>query len=333
MSIELEGLRNLLMKRVMIFCHHSADPDAVCSAYAVKSLADALGSAGASIILTGGASRISKQVIKALGIQTVEEAPINEAEALIVLDTSSLSQLEKWGMEIASSGKPTVIIDHHTPRPETLRLASISIIDENSTSTCEIVYWIYRGLGIKPPTKVARALLAGIAYDSKHFLIGSSRTFRAVSELLEIEDALPYITALLGSGMDRSERMARLKAAQRMELREVGGWIIATSQVGSFQASVSRALLELGADIAMVAGGKGGEVKMSLRSTERFNRETNIHMGRDVAIPLGEELGGVGGGHPTSAGVKSKGEAQEILKRALELVSTRIEGFPDRGSK
>lgn len=331
--MEPEMLRNLLMKRVMIFCHHSADPDAVCSAYAVKSLADALGSVEASIILTGGASRISKQVIKALGIQTVEEASIHEAEVLIVLDTSSLLQLEEWGEKIASSGKPTVIIDHHTPRPETVRLASISIIDESSTSTCEIVYWIYKGLGMTPSIKVARALLTGIAYDSKHFLIGNSRTFKAVSELLEIDDALPDITALLASEMNRSERIARIKAAKRMELHKVGGWIIATSQVGSFQASASRALLELGADIAMVAGGKRGGMKMSLRSTKRFNKETTIHLGRDVAIPLGEEFGGVGGGHPTSAGVKSKGEAQEILKRALELISTRIVGFPDQGSR
>lgn len=331
--MELEGLRSLLSRRLMIFCHQSADPDAVCSAYALKSLAESLGSSEASIILAGGASRISKRVMRALGVQTVEGGSPAEAEAIIVLDTSSLLQLEGWGEVIASSGKPLAIIDHHTPNPETLRLASISIIDEDSTSTCEIIYWIYRSLGMRPSRGVARALLAGMAYDSRHFQLGRSRTFRAVSELLEIDDALPDIIALLASEMDRSERIARLKAAQRMELKEVGGWIIAISHVGSFQASASRALLELGADLAIVAGGRRGDVKMSLRSTEGFSRETSIHLGRDVAIPLGEMLGGVGGGHATSAGFKSKGDAQEILGRALELVSRRIGSSNGYGSK
>ncbi len=330
MDIELEELRGILSKRIMIFCHKSADPDAICSAYAVKGLAEALGSSRASIILTGGAKRVSRRIIRALEIETVEEASIDEAEALIVLDTSSLRQLDEWGERIASSDKPRVIIDHHAPNPEALRSASLSIIDEGSTSTCEVVYWIYRGLGISPTAKVARALLMGIAYDSKHFQVGGSRSFRAVSKLLEVEDALAEIMALLASEMDRSERIARLKAARRMRIHEVGGWIIALSQIGSFQASASRALLELGADVALVAGGEES-IKMSLRSTERFNREASIHLGRDVAIPLGKELGGVGGGHASSAGVKYRGEAGEILDRALELISRWLgEGAPHR---
>jgi nanoRNase/pAp phosphatase (c-di-AMP/oligoRNAs hydrolase) len=324
MDTELEGLRKILSTRVMIFCHPSADPDAVCSAYALKGLSEALGSAKASIVLTGGASRVARRVIQALEIQAVEEAAVDEAEALIVVDTSSIAQLEGWGELMASSGKPIVLIDHHAPRPEALRSASLHIVDEGSTSTCEIVYRLYREMGVRPPPRVARALLAGIAYDSGHFSIGRPGTFRAVSELLEIDDALQDVLALLASEMDRSERIARLKAAQRSELHKVGGWIAAVSHVSSFQASASRALIMLGADVAIVAGGRGEDVKVSLRSTERFRRGTMIHLGRDVAIPLGEELGGVGGGHSTSAGVKSRGDAQAILRRALELLSARV---------
>lgn len=325
MSYDPDALRRLLSGRVLLFCHHNADPDSICSAYAVKELAEALNpSSEAEIILTGGASILSKRIMEALHIETAEEASVAEADALVVLDAGTPRQLEEWEEEIASAEAPKVFIDHHAPHPETMRLATLYMVDEQATSTCEIVYRLYRNYGVTPSAGVARALLVGIAYDSKHFTIGTAEMYRVVSELLEADGAVEEVMALLASEMDRSERIARLKAAQRMQIHKVGGWTIATSHVSSFQASAARGLLRMGADVAIVAGRDKRIIKASLRSTDRFHRETAIHLGRDVAVPLSEEFGGAGSGHATAAGINAEGRPQMMLRRAVELISAKI---------
>jgi nanoRNase/pAp phosphatase (c-di-AMP/oligoRNAs hydrolase) len=231
-----------------------------------------------------------------------------------------MSQLENWVEKVTLSDVPKVFIDHHAPHPEIMQLSTIYLVNEDATSTCEIVYELYKNFGVKPSASVAKALLTGIAFDSKHFKIGTSKSFEAISELLEIDGNAQEIIGLISSERSRSERIARLKAGQRLQLYEIEGWIVVTSHVSSFQASAARSLLALGADVAIVAGGENGVVKVSLRSTFRYYRESSIHLGVDVARPLGEQFDGSGSGHTTAAGVNAKGMYKHILNRAVELL-------------
>jgi nanoRNase/pAp phosphatase (c-di-AMP/oligoRNAs hydrolase) len=124
--------------------------------------------------------------------------------------------------------------------------------------------------------------------------------------------------------MDFSERVARMKACRRAKIMKVGNWIIAISHVSAYQASAARALVDLGAHVAAVAGQKNGKVEISLRCTRDFNQVTGIHLGRDIAKPLGEYLQGMGGGHATAAGVNGTGQMEKALKRCLRLVKEHL---------
>ena len=321
----LEALSDLLKGRVLLLCHHNADPDSVCAAYAVQELAKALDdTVRANIVLPGGASSLSRRIMGELDISVVDVPSLEGADALVVLDTATLRQLEDWGEAVASTEVPKVFIDHHAPHPRVSSIASIHLVDEAASSTCEIVHRLYEGYGVTPSRNVAKALLVGIAFDSRRFSLGTAATLSSASLLLEVDGPLKDIIALLTPERDRSEAMARLKAAQRMQLHDVGGWTVATSNVGSFQASAARALLGLGADVAVVAGRDKGRLRASMRATDRFYGETSIHLGRDVALPLGEEFGGAGSGHPTAAGVNGEGALRAILVRAIELISKKL---------
>ena len=129
---------------------------------------------------------------------------------------------------------------------------------------------------------------------------------------------------MLTSERGRSESIARLKAAQRMQLHQFGGWTLVTSNVSSYQASAARALIGLGADVAFVVGRDKGALRASIRATDRFYAETSVHLGRDVAMPLGEEFGGAGSGHTTAAGLNGKGSTRAMTKRAIELISDKL---------
>jgi nanoRNase/pAp phosphatase (c-di-AMP/oligoRNAs hydrolase) len=106
---------------------------------------------------------------------------------------------------------------------------------------------------------------------------------------------------------------------------KVEKWIIALSHVSAYQASAARALIDLGAHLAAVAGQKNGKIEMSLRCTREFNQITGIHLGKDIAKPLGEYLSGMGGGHATAAGVNGEGHVVDKgLKRCLRLVKENL---------
>jgi nanoRNase/pAp phosphatase (c-di-AMP/oligoRNAs hydrolase) len=324
-DVDLESLRRLLRGRILLLCHHNADPDSVCAAHAFKELVAALDpEVEADIVLTDGASRLSWRIMEKLGIAVGEVSPSDHADTLVTLDTATLSQLADWGGAVASSEAPRVFIDHHSPHPEIRSIASVFIVDEAASSTCEIVHGLFEGYGLSPSRGVADALLVGMVFDSRHFTIGTARTFRSVSRLLEVGSPLEEIFALLVPERDRSESIARLKAAQRMQLHAIEGWTIATSHVSSYQASAARALLRLGADAVVVAGADRGELRASMRSTEEFYNETRIHLGRDIAQPLGEEYGGAGSGHSTAAGVNGMGMWRAMLLRAVELISEKL---------
>ena len=321
----INTLKRLLSGRVLLFCHHNADPDSICAAYAFKELAETVTPmVDVDIVLTEGASNLSKRVIKAIGIETIDKPSLEEVDALVIIDASTPTQLGRWGNEILSADAQKAFIDHHAPHQDVVKLADVYIVEEKATSTCEVVYYLYRSLGLEPTTGAARALLVGIAYDSRHFTLGTAITFRAVSELLELVGDVGEVLGLLALEMNHSERIARLKSAQRAQILDIEGWTIATSSVNSFQASAARGLISLGADVVIVAGGRRGFIKASLRSTDEFHRETAIHLGRDLSSPLGDEFDGAGSGHPTAAGINAKGNPRYLLKRAVELLSEII---------
>lgn len=65
---------------------------------------------------------------------------------------------------------------------------------------------------------------------------------------------------------------------------------MALSHVGVYQASAARALIHLGALVAIIAGQKNEKLKISMRATQDLYRETGLHLGREVAKPLGDYI-------------------------------------------
>jgi len=59
---------------------------------------------------------------------------------------------------------------------------------------------------------------------------------------------------------------------------------------------------------------KNEKVELSLRCTRQFNELAGVHLGTDIAAPLGEFLHGVGGGHAMASGVSGEGEIQAALQ-------------------
>ncbi len=310
---------------VILLCHHNADPDAICSAYAFSSLLkQSHPNTKVEIGATNGISRLSKHLLQHLPIEVETDPVVEKAHVIVLLDTNTILQLGSLSERVRNSKAPIIVIDHHASHPKTEHLARICMTQEKSSSTCEIIYDLFRQTGAKLDAHVAKALFLGIAFDTRHFILANSNTLKNVAELVDAGFNVRETLALLSLPMDISERIARLKASKRIELSKIGRWIIALSHVGAFQASSARALVELGAHVAVVSGEKNGAKEISLRSSQEFYKQTKIHLGKDVAKPVGEYLNGMGGGHATAAGINSDKDGEMGLQQCLLLLKEKL---------
>ena len=309
----------------VLFCHHNADLDSFGSAFGFGELLKRINpDLQISIVAPGGLSKLSKRLAQRLRIDITDSPPLSTADMVVLLDVNTVMQLDDWGDRIRSLEVPILLIDHHAPHPETQEFVAYSVLDETAASTAEIVYRFWREAGFDISNREALALFLGIAYDTRHFALAHSETFQTVVDLIdrgvEVEEALQMIVVSL----ELSERLARLKAVKRVKVHRICCWVVAVSEISAFQASACRALLKVGADVAVVGGVKDEELRISLRSTDNFFRKTGLHLGRDVAVPLGIAIDGAGGGHGMAAGVNGRGDPITSLEIGLDLIRERL---------
>jgi phosphoesterase RecJ-like protein len=311
-------------KLAVLLCHHNADPDAIGAAYAFKGLLKRLRpNLETEIAAASGISRLSTSMVNVLPIELADNPRIEKADLIVLLDTNTIQQLDEWSKQIKPD-KPLVVVDHHASHPETERRATLSITDETSSSTCEIVYRLFKEAKLEPNSDEAKALFLGIAFDTRHFIIATSDTLKVVSDLVEAGVIVQETLPILSLPMEYPERIARIKAANRMKLLTVDNWLIALSHVSAYQASACRALIALGAHVAVVAGKKHNKIQVSFRASRKFYAETGVHLGRDLAKPLGDFLDGMGGGHAVSAGANGVGDVEACLKFCEKLLKQKL---------
>jgi nanoRNase/pAp phosphatase (c-di-AMP/oligoRNAs hydrolase) len=262
-------------------------------------------------------------MMAALPIELTDKPRIEAADLLILLDTNTIQQLDEWSTRITDT-QPIVVIDHHASHPETEERATLSVSDETVSSTCELVYRLFKEAEVEPSLNEAKALFLGICFDTRHFIIATSDTLKVVAELVDSGVNAQETTAILSLPMEPSERLARIKAAERIKLLKVKGWLIVFSHVSAYQASACRGLIALGVHVAVVAGKKQNKLQVSFRASRDFFAETGVHMGRDLAKPLGDFLGGMGGGHAVSAGANGAGDVDACLSFCKKVFKKKL---------
>jgi nanoRNase/pAp phosphatase (c-di-AMP/oligoRNAs hydrolase) len=312
-------------RTLLILGHQNADPDAVCSAYAFNLLAKRVNrKLKIEFASPDGISKLSKQVLRLIPLEVTQDPDPSKADLIVTVDTNTLQQLGDLKDQVVNSHKSLVMIDHHAPHRDSNETASLVICNDKATSTCEMILDMYLRLKLKPNRIASQALLVGMIVETGHMSIATSQTFKAAYTLIELGADPQEALGLTRPTIDESERIARLKSAQRLRMERMGKWIIAFTEIGSYHASAARALIALGAHLAIAAGKRDDEITISLRSTREFNSGTGIHLGTDIANPLGRAMNGMGGGHATAAGANGKGEVNDAYKLSMRTVRNLI---------
>lgn len=306
----------LLGKRILILPHRDADPDATASAILMHR---ALCKAGLNpAIYLGDINRHSKSILRALNI-SVDDSSENlykEYDIYIVVDASTPDMVPPE-FEIWKKLAKVIIIDHHE-----------SLGQWNSTmeriilplpSCVEVVLSLLDELGITvTEEKYLTLAVLGILFDTANLRYANAQTLETITRLLRpLNTTLGNIASQVYNDADEPEKLAILKAAQRLKFEVVGDYVIAWSIVGAFEGRVAKRLLNLGIDIVFVGSErKNNALRISARASERV-----MANGLDLTtiIPtMKEDFGLEGGGHPGAIGFTGTGDIEAVLSALVE---------------
>ena len=159
---------------IVIARHIGVDPDALCSQLALRD----------SILLT-----FPEKKVLAVGTGSQKFIPIGRLDKLekldnallIVCDTPDRKRIDSINVDDYAY---SIKIDHH---PFVEKVCNYEIIEDNTTSTCEIIMKILKDTELLCNSSIAELLYMGLVSDSNRFLFNScsSDTFELVSYYLK----------------------------------------------------------------------------------------------------------------------------------------------------
>jgi nanoRNase/pAp phosphatase (c-di-AMP/oligoRNAs hydrolase) len=319
---------------IVITGHNNADPDALAAVMGLKEFLNhifPIKKIDLVLNLNKLAEKLYKEILSDPKWKFSKTYPEN-IDLLIITDTSDLGmaiQKNKTTPKI----QDIIIIDHHViPIKLDDRIKHSLILSEYS-STAEIITKFFQIKDLIPNRDIVLSLLAGIITDTGHFRYATKDTLDNAKFLLESGVSISEVTEKLNKKMARSEKIARIRGANRIQkIYYIHDYIVVFSHVSSYEASACKALIDLGADVSFIISyvPKSHEFRISSRARGKLIRETSFHLGEIMKI-IGEKYNGSGGGHDGAAGSygiinnESKDYMSELVPAILKLVKKGID--------
>lgn len=334
---------------IVILTHENADVDAYSSVVGLSFLLLRFFNVNTSRLFAyiPESNTLTEAVINKIGL-TQDLMPKKQIISglsnilLFMVDSNSISRLDLRLLLLISK---IIIIDHHNKAeteqgPNILESINqkkeLSFIDSSASSCAEIIARIWNILedsNAKSQQKeenspdishinsvVAQLLLSGIMVDSANLRYSNNHVIPILQYLINKGADLQKNRDLVLKTIDKQERIARIKGAIRCEdLILIKDWIVLYTTVNSFEASVCKALIDLGADIAFCLSNKKGEYRLIVRTSENFSINNILNFG-EFMESLGKQLSGAGGGHKGAAGLQGT-DCPENLK---EIVISKL---------
>lgn len=298
----------------LILAHHNADIDAVGSSIALYEIIGGKGDLAVPDSISRGARELAE------GYDFLVSPSLEGYDLLVILDCASSEQLGK--MDVDRFVGKIIMIDHHSGGDLT-EVVDECILESDSRSTAEIIYKLFGEEDINE--KASLGILCGIIADTAHLKNADSKHFRYISDLLKgIGISYSEVLSILHTSTELSERIARVKAASRMEAYRFDETIVAFSSVGSYEAAAARALLRLGADVGIVFCPRKDEMRISGRCRNSLTEK--IHLGEELFAPLEDVIEGSAGGHDAAASANGKNKDEEEIKNEMVKRLTEILG-------
>lgn len=312
-----DSFQNFLSRnsRFIICGHDNPDTDSVCSCIALEFLLKKFSKEVFCITYD-----LVPEHLKAFDynniLYTVKDKALPENlenYSLIVVDTNDTDNLGLIGGFLVDNVKEIFIIDHHVHKGENPREY---ILEENATSTCEIIYKLFTRLNISFPVEVSNALYAGIVSDSGSFnyVKTSQTTLRIAHDLVKNGTVPNKIYSLLYE--QNSIESLRLQSKVLATLEFHHEYQIAVMYMTSDMLKESGASYNEGSGLINIPL-KSRKVKAVIYFKEKKNKVKRVSLRSKGKINVAEiALAFSGGGHKNAAAfaLENVSEPFDILK-------------------
>ncbi|MFX1468972.1 MAG: bifunctional oligoribonuclease/PAP phosphatase NrnA [Promethearchaeota archaeon] len=315
-------------KNITILTHDSVDIDGLVSCFTLKFFLNQLFENQEISIYFSELSKPTKDFIKKFS----EKFPdfsltydktfnISKCDLILIVDTNSLTQIKlENNSDFSSLEIPYIFIDHHffSENSET-NLNLFNFVFENYSSTVEIILDLFRSTNTQLTIPIKNLIIAAIITDTGFFKHANNRSIKNLGKLMCDDINIQDIFYLLKSDIDISEKIAKIKGMQRVNLIREKNYLIGITNVSSFDSSVATMLIKLGFDIAIVLSKEGNNYRINTRAKKGFCIKTGLHLGK-ILGEISELYEGNGGGHNGAASITIDKESNFIITQIIEKI-------------
>jgi phosphoesterase RecJ-like protein len=312
-------------ERCLLLSHERPDGDALGSLIALKRMLAACGVEVVAAVFDEIPGRYAF-LTDGEGLSDWREISSGAVfDGVILLDTCSFGQLTPAAEWLRAFDGPVIAVDHHVTRDE---IATDLLVDEAASATCVILHEWASVNGWSPDRKAREALFVGLATDTGWFrhsntdaatlsvaadLVANGVDASGIYQRLYMADSVGRVrlsaATMSGMALHCGERLAILTVTTEM-FRETGAQAWETDEL------VNEPLRILGVDVSVLLAegeGKGDPVKCSFRA----KGEVDV---AEIANGFG------GGGHRKAAGARVVGSLEDVVRRVVEAVESRLGG-------
>ncbi|UCF97131.1 MAG: bifunctional oligoribonuclease/PAP phosphatase NrnA [Spirochaetaceae bacterium] len=247
-----------------------------------------------------------------------EQIPADIAEfGLFVLDVNDINNIGQVATLILPRVKEYFIVDHHDS--ETVQLSE-NHIEQNASSTCEILYQLFREMELEIDLPMARALYMGILYDTGSFIYPKTTalTFDIAHNLvsLGVRPNETYVNVYESNSISSLVLMSKVLATLELFYNDqVAVQTMTQDLIRTAGASYEESDQLINIPLRSANVRVSIFFKENLEGVRRCSLRSKGHI--DVAS-IAQSLGG--GGHKTAAGFKCVRPFEVMKVEVLEML-------------
>ncbi|MFA5863731.1 MAG: DHH family phosphoesterase [Phycisphaerae bacterium] len=297
--------------RPLVCGHVKPDPDCIGSMLVMSTALRGMGKAAGLLLpenTVGRRYHFMPEMVNPPGL-------VNEPDLIVTLDTAMLKRINK-PKEYHLPDVPICNIDHHLGNE---RFGRFNWVDTAAASTCQMVFFLLREMGITLTAEQATLLYAGLHTDTCGFSLSSTdyTTLTAGAELARGGAKIGWVCQKLHRSLHLNEFKLMRVVYDNMQISPCGrfAWSTVTYQelnaVGAEprdiddQVAVPRSIGGIKI-AAFFSESKSGVIRINLRAEDDIN-----------ILPLARSFGG--GGHAQAAGAIMEGSLEQVVDRVKQL--------------
>lgn len=308
-------------KTFLITTHLNLEGDALGSEIAFSRLLKKLGKK--AYIVNGDRTPANYNFLPGVDkIIKFKKESLIKFDCFVILDCANLTRCGDV-RTLATEKKPILNIDHHTSNT---RFASINWIESRVSSTAQMVYELYKKMGVKLDRGAALALYAGILTDTGSFRYSNtcSYTHRVVSELMQYKFDITDIYQKVYGNMSPQDMRLLLGILPKIKLDGQGR--IAWFQIKKGLLGGKRIFFDISEYVLSFARSiQGIEVAVLFKENPRTKNEIKVNLRSQGAVDVNRIANFFGGGgHKTASGATLKGRLPEVRKKVLAKIKESL---------